>query len=807
MNSELDILEVDRIVEGIGRDEASVIPILQEVQKTFKYLPQDALERICEISDITPAQIEGVSSFFSQFRRSPVGKHMISVCDGTACHVKGADAVYHSVLKDLGIDDGDTDADGVFTVQKVACLGCCTLAPAVQIDETTYGHVKTDTVSEMITDFLENEANRVPRSAMAEDDGISMGEVRVGLGSCCVAGGSAKIKDALEDELESLKCRVDIKPVGCVGMCHRTPLLEVVIPGEAPVLYAKVKPEDIPEIVERHFWSDRPFIKVRSAAERILKNLYSKESGTVVERHELNVRDKPVADFLGRQEHIATEYGGELNPSDMEEYKRLGGFKALKDVFFKNDPQKLIASIQESGLRGRGGGGFPTGKKWEIVRGANGSKVEKSVGRKSDASRSSTLDLQTCDSPEKYIILNGDEGDPGAFMDRMILESYPYRVLEGMIIASFAVGASEGILYVRAEYPLAVKRVRQALADMEMAGYLGDNILGSGHSLHLRIFEGAGAFVCGEESALIASLEGRRGMPNIRPPFPAEKGFNGCPTLVNNAETYSLVPWIIRNGADQFSAFGTEHSKGTKVFSLAGKIERGGLIEVPMGITIREVVEEIGGGVADGRAFKAVQIGGPSGGCIPARLGDTTVDFEALKDVGAMMGSGGFVVLDDTDCMVEMARYFLSFTQSESCGKCTPCRVGTKRMLEILDRLCRGDGKTGDIEKLEQLARTVKGQSLCGLGKTAPNPVLTTIKYFRDEFEAHIDGHCPAGKCEKLITYSINDDCIGCTKCAVDCPVDAIKGEPYSVFEILPERCVRCGACKAICPVDAVIVK
>ncbi|WP_372845780.1 NADH-ubiquinone oxidoreductase-F iron-sulfur binding region domain-containing protein, partial [Pontiella sp.] len=380
-------------------------------------------------------------------------------------------------------------------------------------------------------------------------------------------------------------------------------------------------------------------------------------------------------------------------------------------------------------------------------------------------------------------------------------------VIEGVIIASFAVGASEGFLYVRAEYPLAVKRLRMALKEFEAAGFLGDNILGSGHSLRLKVFEGAGAFVCGEESALIASLEGRRGMPNYRPPFPAEKGFNGCPTLVNNAETYSLVPWIIRNGAEAFAELGTKHSKGTKVFSLAGKIERGGLIEVPMGITIREVVEQIGGGVADGRAFKAVQIGGPSGGCIPAALGDTTVDFEALTGVGAMMGSGGFVVLDDTDCMVEMARYFLSFTQSESCGKCTPCRVGTKRMLEILDRLCKGLGKPGDIEKLEQLAKMVKAQSLCGLGKTAPNPVLTTTKYFREEFEAHIQGRCPAGKCEKLITYSITDDCIGCTKCAVECPVEAIKGEPYSVFEIDPETCVRCGACKQICPVDAVKVE
>lgn len=797
MTEKVNILVVDRIIEALGCDASAVIPILQAVQKEFKYLPEEALRRVCEISDITPAQIEGVASFFSQFRRTPVGKHMISVCDGTACHVKGAEAVYNSVLKDLGIKEGDTDSDGLFTVQKVACLGCCTLAPAVQIDETTYGHVRTDTVSNMITDFLENEAGRVSKKFQTLEKGEPQGEVRIGLGSCCVAGGSAKIRDALEESLEALQCNVDIKPVGCVGMCHRTPLMEVVIPGEEPKLYAKVKPEDVPEIIEQHFAPETPFIKVRAAAESLLKKLYTDEARDVPERYSIDVREKQVSDFLGRQQHIATEHCGVLNPSDMEEYKRLGGFrhsmaaqegfqgleKSLGEgsAFFQGlEPDQIINEIKKSGLRGRGGGGFPAGQKWEIVRNAPGEK--------------------------KTIILNGDEGDPGAFMDRMIMESYPYRVLEGIILASFAVGATEGILYIRSEYPLAVKRMRQAIIDCEEAGLLGQNICGSGHSLTLKLFEGAGAFVCGEESALIASLEGRRGMPNYRPPFPAENGLNGGPTLINNAETYSLVPWIIRNGAEEFSKLGTEHSKGTKVFSLAGKIERGGLIEVPMGMTIREVVEQIGGGVAGGRVFKAVQIGGPSGGCIPGALSDTPVDFEALKEVGAMMGSGGFVVLDESDCMVEMARYFLSFTQSESCGKCTPCRVGTKRMLEILTRLCEGDGKDGDIEKLEQLAKTVKAQSLCGLGKTAPNPVLTTIRYFRDEFEAHIKGRCPAGKCEKLITYSINDDCIGCAKCAVNCPVKAINGQPYDVFKIDPERCVRCGACKQICPVDAVEV-
>lgn len=780
MNEQFDILAVDRIVERIGRDAASLIPILQAVQKEFKYLPEEALRRICGITEITPAQLEGVASFFSQFRRSPVGKHMVSVCDGTACHVKGADAVYSAVLRDLGIKEGDTDADGLFTVQKVACLGCCTLAPAVQIDEVTYGHIRPDSTGEMLNDFLVNEANRVPRTTRKPGEGIALGEVRICLDSCCVAGGNAKLRDALDESLAKLDCKVDVKPVGCVSMCYQTPLFEVVIPGETPILYAKVRPEDVPEIIKKHFWAESPFIKVRSATESWLKKMFTDDARNVPERFGVDVREKPVADFLGRQKHIATELGGVLNPSDMAEYKQLDGFRALKNVLLKNDPLAVIDEVKKSGVRGRGGGGFPTGKKWEIVRQVAGEK--------------------------KYIICNGDEGDPGAFMDRMIMESYPYRVIEGMIIASFAVGATEGILYIRAEYPLAVKCVRQAIAVCEAAGYLGENIRGSGHSLTLRVFEGAGAFVCGEESALIQSIEGQRGMPTHRPPFPAEKGLFGCPTLVNNAETFSLIPWIVRHGAEAFAELGTEQSKGTKVFSLAGKVERGGLIEVPMGITIREVVEEIGGGVANGRAFKAVQIGGPSGGCIPASMADTTVDFEALTEVGAMMGSGGFVVLDDRDCMVEIAHYFLSFSQSESCGKCTPCRVGTKRMLEILDRLCKGKGRMGDIEKLEQLAKTVKTQSLCGLGKTAPNPVLTTIRYFRDEFEAHIAGHCPAGKCEKLIAYSINDDCIGCSICQQGCPVDAIKGAPYSVLEIDAERCVRCDNCRQVCPVDAVEV-
>jgi NADH:ubiquinone oxidoreductase subunit F (NADH-binding) len=410
-------------------------------------------------------------------------------------------------------------------------------------------------------------------------------------------------------------------------------------------------------------------------------------------------------------------------------------------------------------------------------------------------------------SDKKYIVCNGDEGDPGAFMDRMLMESYPYRIVEGIAIAAYAVGADEGRFYIRAEYPLALERITQAIEQCKQRGFLGDNILQTGFNLHLKIVPGGGAFVCGEETALLASIEGRRGMPRLRPPYPAESGLWGNPTLVNNVETCAAVPWILRNGAQKFAQLGTGTSKGTKVFALAGKVARGGLIEVPIGITIREVIEDIGGGTANDIPFKAVQIGGPSGGCVPAALADVGVDYESLAQAGTMMGSGGLVVLDESDCMVDIARYFLQFTQNQSCGKCTFCRIGTRRMLDILERLCAGLGKKTDIQDLEHLARMIKQASICGLGKTAPNPVLSTLKHFRNEYEAHIEGRCPAGKCRALITYSITDDCIGCTLCAQHCPVQAIEMKPYEKQETDTEKCVRCGTCKNVCPQRAVRVE
>jgi NADH-quinone oxidoreductase subunit F len=450
----------------------------------------------------------------------------------------------------------------------------------------------------------------------------------------------------------------------------------------------------------------------------------------------------------------------------------------MKTCLFNLTPGKIIETIKDSGLRGRGGAGFPTGMKWDLV-----------AFNQSDV---------------KYLIVNGDEGDPGAFMDRMLLESYPYRVIEGAVIAAKAVGATQGFFYIRAEYPLAVKRIRQALIYCREKNYLGENILGSGFSFDMAIYEGAGAFVCGEESAMMASIEGERGFPRSRPPFPAVSGLWKKPTLINNTETFAQVSYIIREGSGKFSSIGSPTSKGTKVFALAGKVNRGGLIEVPMGITVRQIVEEIGGGVQNGKKFKAVQIGGPSGGCIPASLYDTPIDYESLLKVGAMMGSGGLVVLDEEDCMVDIARYFLSFTQNESCGKCTFCRVGTKRMLDILNKITSGKGTEKDLDELEYLASWTKKGSLCGLGKSAPNPILSTLKYFREEYMAHISGKCPSGKCQSLIKYQINDLCIGCTKCAQKCPTEAILFKPHEKHEVIADLCIKCDACKQVCPVDAV---
>ena len=604
-------------------------------------------------------------------------------------------------------------------------------------------------------------------------------EIRIGLGSCCRASGSTEVFDALVRTVHAMRANVAIRQGGCVGMCHRVPLMEIVEPDGRRTMYGQVTPQAVPAILRQHIQPQGVAGKVGFGLRRGWELLTQDDAWTErAENHLIDPAEAPAAEFLAPQVRIATIDCGRMDPTDVGEYQAHGGYGALRQAITEMTPRQIIEAVTSSQLRGRGGAGFPTGVKWGLV-----------------ARQSAT---------PKYVIVNGDEGDPGAFMDRMLLEAYPHRILEGLAIAAYAVGASEAILYIRQEYPLAVEHVSAAIAKAREAGILGEHIFGSQFSLSVQIRQGAGAFVCGEETALIASIEGQRGMPRLRPPYPAQRGVWGQPTLVSNVETYACVPWILRHGPEAFAAIGTASSKGSKVFALAGKVARGGLIEVPMGTTIGTIVRQIGGGIKDGRQFKAVQIGGPSGGCIPAALADTPVDYEALKGVGAMMGSGGLVVLDDTDCMVDIARYFLQFTQNESCGKCTFCRIGTKRMLEILNRLCNGQGKTADLAELETLAGQIRTGSLCGLGQTAPNPVLTTLKYFRHEYEAHIAGQCPAGKCTALVKYQVTTDCIGCTNCAQVCPVDAVQGRPYQMHEIDMDKCTRCHMCVPACPVNAI---
>ncbi len=779
---DVDIRDIDGIVKSVGSEPRHVIPLLQAIQNRYNFLPEEALRRVCDTTGVTPGQIVGVASFYSQFRFKPAGEHMIKVCVGTACHVKGAVQVYDSMKRELGLEGNqDTTPSGKYTIEKVNCLGCCTLAPVVQIDQVTYGHATTSNVDKLLADFEQQRKRSGSRKFRHAEGREIKGEIRIGLGSCCQASGSDEIRDAVRDTIDRQGLQVRLKHVGCVGMCHQVPLVEVVPAQGETVLYSKVQAADVGQIVEQHFKPEGFFRRLSSRMLHTLESVRDDSHWDGVDRYSLDVREKHVSSFLGKQVPIATEFRGIINPIDMEEYLERGGFRGLERVLKKMEPREVVREITESGIRGRGGAGFPTGKKWEMVA----SSKEKT----------------------KYIICNGDEGDPGAFMDRMLLESYPFRILEGIIAAGYAVGASEGILYIRAEYPLAVQRILEAIDIMREQGYIGKNILDSGFDFDLSVYQGAGAFVCGEETALMESIEGRRGFPRIRPPYPAVSGLWGKPTLVNNTETFAQIAYILKNRSGAFNRIGTEHSRGTKVFALAGKVLRGGLIEVPMGISIREVVEEIGGGVAPGRTFKAVQIGGPSGGCVPSWKAGTPIDFESLNEVGAMMGSGGMVVLDDTDCMVDIARYFLTFTQNEACGKCSFGRIGTKRMLEILVKLTEGRGTADDLAKLEDLAGWTKKGSLCGLCRTAPNPILSTLAYFREEYEAHIRGECPAGKCEALIRYEITDDCIGCTLCAQECPVDAIPFMPHEKHEIDTEACIRCDGCRQVCPEDAVVVR
>lgn len=581
-------------------------------------------------------------------------------------------------------------------------------------------------------------------------------KIVIGAGSCGIAAGAHKVQTAFEAILAEKNLDLTIEQTGCIGTCYLEPIVDLIAEDGKKLTFVNVTTADARRIVEDYV-----------LGEDELKDLQISDSDLTM---------------IGKQKRIVLRNSGIIDPERIEDYQAVDGYLAAKKCLTELTPEEIIETVKIAGLKGRGGAGFPTWFKWDAAR--------KSPGK------------------TKYMVCNADEGDPGAFMDRSVLESDPHALIEGMLIGAKAIGANEGVIYVRAEYPLAIVRLQKAIDQARENGFLGNDIFETGFDFDLRIKAGAGAFVCGEETALIASLEGERGMPRLKPPFPAQKGYWNAPTNINNVETFANVPWIFRNGGEAYAALGTAESKGTKVFALTGKVKRGGLVEIPMGLTLRDVIYEIGGGIKADIAFKAVQMGGPSGGCIPASLLDTQIDYAEITKTGAIMGSGGMVVMDENTCMVDMARFFLDFTCKESCGKCTYCRVGTTRMLEILNRITQGEGLDGDIELLEELCYKIKDGSMCGLGQTAPNPVLTTIKYFRNEYEDHIyHKKCTAKSCKPLLTYTIDKEkCVGCGACKKNCPVDAITGEKKKVHEISQDICIKCGKCFSVCKFDSVII-
>jgi len=791
-----EVAEITGIIERWNNDPEYVIEMMQDIQERFRHISKTAIDEINRKTGKPKSHLYHIATFYKAFSLEPKGETVIQVCMGTACHVKGSAKILDSFERVLGVGTGHTTEDNRYTLEAVACLGACSIAPVVKIGEEVFGNVQSKDVEKLIKQAKAGEKRKKEAPKEAASQGSSkispadLGKIAkeqkktnesfrkmlmVCTGTGCVSAKGFDIRDGLVSALEEKGISSDYAVVatGCNGFCASGPIVVVQPDG---IFYQKVKQKDLGDIVDS-----------LETGEPVARLLYKNPvSGEIITK----MIDIP---FFSKQQLIALRNKGIIDPENIDHYIARGGYEALRKVLAGMKQEDVINEVIASGIRGRGGGGFPAGVKWRS-------------GWKAAQER----------EEEIFVVCNADEGDPGAFMDRSIIETDPHSVIEGMLIGAFAVGASEGYIYIRKEYPLAQARLAKAIEQARGYGLLGDGILGGGFSFDIHVHRGAGAFVCGESSALMASMAGKPGEPRAKYVHSVEYGFRDKPTVLNNVETWANIPEIISKGAKWFASIGSGDvsespwggSSGTKVFSLVGDVRNTGLVEVPMGITLREIIEDVGGGIPDGREFKAVQTGGPSGGCLPASKLDMQVDFDSLTEAGSMMGSGGMIVMDDHTCMVDVARYFIDFLMDESCGKCTACREGLHLMSNILNGLCRGEGRAGDIERLEELCATVLETSLCQLGGSAPNPVLSTINYFREEYEEHIsEKRCRAGVCKALIEYRISaDNCTGCTLCFKNCPVDAITGEKKEVHVIAPDKCIKCGICYEVCKFDAVEV-
>lgn len=782
---------INSILERYEPEPVNLIMILQDLQAECGFLPDEAINKVSEKLGLPKSQIYSVATFYKSFSLTPRGKHIIDICEGTACHIRGASVLMNQASDHLKIKPGETTEDGEFTLNSVHCVGACAMAPVVVIDGVYHGSVTSAQMSQEINkccsadrvsasfkeeEFIFPEINNKVNTpeefeklkencVLAHDSKQKM--VMVCAGTGCLAKGSLEVAEIFKYELDTINAKIPVKlgfkTVGCQGFCEKGPLV-IIYPDK--IFYNNVSKQDVTEIINETLIGGK-------VVDRLLYHAAGSKTG-------VELYDQ--IPFFAGQQRFALRNVGSVNPLDITDYIARGGYSALLKTLYSMKPDQVIEEIEGSRLRGRGGGGFPTGRKWRT-----------SARVKSDT---------------RYVICNGDEGDPGAFMDRSIMEGDPHSVLEGMIICAYAVNASEGYIYVREEYPRALKHLKTAIAEARRAGFLGQNICGRDFNFDIKISRGTGAFVCGESTALMQSIEGKVGEPRAKYIRSAERGLFDKPTVLNNVETFVNVPLIISRGADWFASTGIPSSTGTKVFSVVGKVKNTGLVEVPMGITLRKVIYEICGGILNDREFKAVQTGGPSGGCLPADKLDLQVDFDSLTREGSMMGSGGMIVMDEDTCMVDVARYFTDFLSQESCGKCAVCRLGLDQLHGILERICAGSGVPEDMKRIEKLLDVLETGSLCGLGKSAPNPVRSTIAHFHDEYLAHIEEkRCPAGVCRSLISYVINDNCTGCRRCARLCPQEAISGEKKELHLIDQELCNQCGLCMTTCKFDAIEVK